>query len=157
MFKRLIGSTKKFLRTLYVQIGLSTKTFLRATKKINIVKKKQNKNSCIPAHRHNGWVFANSPGGRGSIAGQVIPKIKKIVLDSCLLNTQDYNVWIKGKWSNPVKRVVPFSTPRCISCYEGTFWVALDYTHTHTHTHIYIYIYNCRYIKVRWRCLDSRK
>ena len=34
-------------------------------------------------------VFANGLGDRGSISGHVIPKIKKIVLDTSLLNTQN--------------------------------------------------------------------
>ena len=42
-------------------------------------------------------VFANSPGDMGSIAGGVIPKTQKMVLDATLLNTQNYKVKIKGK------------------------------------------------------------
>ena len=42
-------------------------------------------------------VFANGQGDRGSIPGRVIPKTKKMVLDSALLNTQHYKVRIKGK------------------------------------------------------------
>ena len=43
-------------------------------------------------------VFANGLGDRGSIPGWVIPKTKKkMVLDASLLNTQDYEVQIKGK------------------------------------------------------------
>ena len=42
-------------------------------------------------------VFANGPGDRGSIPGQVIPKTQKMVLDASLLNTQHYKVRIKGK------------------------------------------------------------
>ena len=42
-------------------------------------------------------VFANCPGDRGSIPGQVISKTQKMVLDATLLNTQHYKVWIKGK------------------------------------------------------------
>ena len=42
-------------------------------------------------------VFANGLGDRGSIAGRVIPKTRKIVLDAALLNTQHYKVRIKGK------------------------------------------------------------
>ena len=42
-------------------------------------------------------VFANGPGNRGSIPGQVIPKTQKIVLDAALFNTQHYKVRIKGK------------------------------------------------------------
>ena len=41
-------------------------------------------------------VFANGPGDRGSIPGRVIPKTLKMVLDTTLLNTQHYKVWIKG-------------------------------------------------------------
>ena len=33
-------------------------------------------------------LFANDPGDRGSILGQVIPKTQKMVLDAALLNTQ---------------------------------------------------------------------
>ena len=44
-----------------------------------------------------GRVFANSPGDLGSIPGCVIPKTLKMVLDTSLLNTQQYKVRIKGK------------------------------------------------------------
>ena len=44
-----------------------------------------------------GRVFANSPGDPGSIPGHIIPKIFKMVLDTSLLNTQQYKVGIKGK------------------------------------------------------------
>ena len=39
-------------------------------------------------------VFPNGPGDLGSIPGRVIPKTRKMVLDTALLNTQQY---IKGK------------------------------------------------------------
>ena len=42
-------------------------------------------------------VFANGPGDLGSIPGRVIPKTQKMVLDTSLLNTQQYKVRIKGK------------------------------------------------------------
>ena len=42
-------------------------------------------------------VFANGLGELGSIPGRVIPKIQKMVLDASLLNTQQYEVGIKGK------------------------------------------------------------
>ena len=42
-------------------------------------------------------MFANGPGDLGSISGGVIPKTLKVVLDTSLLNTQRYNVRIKGK------------------------------------------------------------
>ena len=44
-----------------------------------------------------GRVFANGPGDLGSIPGRVIPKTFKMVLDSSLLDTQQYRVRIKGK------------------------------------------------------------
>ena len=42
-------------------------------------------------------VFANGPGDRGSIPGRVIQKTLKMVLDTPLLNTQQYKVRIKDK------------------------------------------------------------
>ena len=44
-----------------------------------------------------GRAFANGPGDLGSIPGCVIPKTLKMVLDTSLLNTQQYKVRIKGK------------------------------------------------------------
>ena len=44
-----------------------------------------------------GRVFSNGPGDRGSIPGRVIPKALKMVLDTYLLNIQQYKVHIKGK------------------------------------------------------------
>ena len=44
-----------------------------------------------------GRVFANDLGDLGSIPGRVIPKTLKMVLDTALLNTQQYKVHIKGK------------------------------------------------------------
>ena len=44
-----------------------------------------------------GWVFVNSLGDLGSSSGRVIPKTLKMVLDTPLLNTQQYKVCIKGK------------------------------------------------------------
>ena len=48
-------------------------------------------------YRLVGRVFANSPGDLGSIPGRIIPKTLKMVLDTSLLNTQQYKVHIKGK------------------------------------------------------------
>ena len=42
-------------------------------------------------------VFANGSGDRGLILGPVISKTQKMVLDSSMLNTQNYKVRIKGK------------------------------------------------------------
>ena len=44
-----------------------------------------------------GRAFANDPGELGSIIGRVIPKTLKMVLDTSLLNTQQYKVRIEGK------------------------------------------------------------
>ena len=42
-------------------------------------------------------VFTNGPGDHGSIPGRVISKTLKMVLDTSLLNTQQYKVRIEGK------------------------------------------------------------
>ena len=44
-----------------------------------------------------GKVFANGTGDLGSIPGHVIAKTLTMVLDTLLLNTQQYKVRIKGK------------------------------------------------------------
>ena len=44
-----------------------------------------------------GRVFANGSGDRGSILGRIIPKSLNMVLDTSLLNTQQYKVRVKGK------------------------------------------------------------
>ena len=58
----------------------------------------------------------------GSIPGHVIPKTLKMVLDTSLLNTQQYKV-SRVKWSNPGKGVKPYPTPRFLIAIEnGAFW-----------------------------------
>ena len=42
-------------------------------------------------------VYANGPGDQGSIPGLGLPKTLKMVLDTSLLNTQQYKARIKGK------------------------------------------------------------
>ena len=59
--------------------------------------------------------FANGPGDLGSIPGSVIRKTLKMALDTPLINTQQYKVRTKVKWSNPGKGVAPSSTTRCSS------------------------------------------
>ena len=49
-------------------------------------------------------VFDNDPGDLGSIPGRIIPKTLKMVLDSSLLNTQQYKVRIEGKVEQSRKR-----------------------------------------------------
>ena len=57
-------------------------------------------------------VFANGLGDRGSIHGRVIPKTQKMVLDAALLNTQHYELRIKGKveqsweWSSALPKTL---------------------------------------------------
>ena len=59
-----------------------------------------------------GRVFANGPGDLGSIPGRVMPKTFKMVLDTSLLNTQQYKIRIKGKvgqsWER--SRVLPYTS-----------------------------------------------
>ena len=56
-------------------------------------------------------VFTNGPGDQGSIPGQVITKTQNMVLDTALLNTQHYEVRIKGKveqateWSSALPNI----------------------------------------------------
>ena len=45
--------------------------------------------------------FTNGPGDLGSISGRVISMTQKMVFESALLNTQYYNIWIKGKVEQP--------------------------------------------------------
>ena len=44
-----------------------------------------------------GRVFANGSEDLGSIPGRVLPKTLKMLLDTALVNTQQYNVRIKSK------------------------------------------------------------
>ena len=54
-----------------------------------------------------------------------------MVLDTSLLNTQQYKVCTKGKVSNPGKEVAPSPTPWCSSYWKGSLLVAnLTYTYT---------------------------
>ena len=51
-----------------------------------------------------GRVFGNGLGDLSSIPGRVIPKTSKMVLDTSLLNTQQYKVRIMGKVEQSRKR-----------------------------------------------------
>ena len=55
-----------------------------------------------------GRVCANGPGDLGSIPGGVILKILKMVLDTSLLNTQQYKVLVKGKVEHSKERSSAF-------------------------------------------------
>ena len=52
-----------------------------------------------------GNVFANGQGDLVLIPGHVIPKTFKMVLDTPLLNTQQYKVRIKGKVEQSRERI----------------------------------------------------
>ena len=52
-------------------------------------------------------VFTNDPGDLDSILGHVIPKTLKMVLDTSLLNTQQYKVHIKVKVEQSKERSSP--------------------------------------------------
>ena len=41
-------------------------------------------------------VFGNGHGDWGSIPGQIIPRLKKMILDTTLLSTQHYKVKFNG-------------------------------------------------------------
>ena len=56
-----------------------------------------------------GWMFANGLGGRGSNPDQIIPKTQKQVLDTILLNTRYYKVYINGKVKQSRERSSTFS------------------------------------------------
>ena len=63
--------------------------------------------SIAPTNRLIGLVgrlLANGPGDLGSIPSRVIPKTLKMVLDTPLLNTQQYKVRIKGKVEQSTER-----------------------------------------------------
>ena len=51
-----------------------------------------------------------------------------MVLDTSLLNTQQYKYVSRVKWSNPVKGVVTSFIPQCSSYGKGSLLVTLDYS-----------------------------
>ena len=53
------------------------------------------------------YMIANGPGDGVSIPGRVIPKTLKMVIDTSLLNTQQYEVCIKGKVEQSRERSSP--------------------------------------------------
>ena len=67
-----------------------------------------------------GRVFANCLEDLGLISGRVIPKSLKMVLETSLLNTQQYRVHIEGKVEQSRERS---STLLCVVDIEkGSFW-----------------------------------
>ena len=76
-----------------------------------------------------GRVFANGPGDLDSIPGRVIPKTLKMILDTSVLNTEQYKVRIKGKVEQSRERSSASPTPRRSSYRKGRLLVVLDYGH----------------------------
>ena len=81
-------------------------------------------------------MFANGPGDRGSILGRVIPKTFKMVLDTFLLNTQQYKARIKGKVDQSRERSCAFH----YTLEEIIEMIALDYGRQ-----LYLYDFKCSY------------
>ena len=88
-----------------------------------------------------GGVLAHGPEDLGSIPGRVIPKTLKIVLDTSLLNTQQYKLRVEGKKYRPP---LHFGV---VAIEKGAFWSSLttvaNFTFTYLYIYIYIYIYVC--------------
>ena len=62
-------------------------------------------------------MFTNGPGDLASIPGRVIPKTLKTVLDTSLVNTQQYKVRIKGKVEQSRER-----SSGVVAIEKGVFW-----------------------------------
>ena len=82
-----------------------------------------------PDHWPSVRVFTNGPGDWCSISGQVMPKTKKIILDTSCLTLSIIRYISRVKWSNPREVEVPSSTAHCSSYWKGSLWVALNYGH----------------------------
>ena len=54
--------------------------------------------------------------------GRVIPKTLKMVLDTSLLNSQEYKVWIKGKVEPSRERSSALPTSGVVAIEKGAFW-----------------------------------
>ena len=85
-----------------------------------------------------GRVFPNGLVDLGSIPGRVIPKTLKMVLDTSLLNTQQYKVCIKGKVEKSRERssALPDTS---VYYWKGRLLVTLDYGHQLTYMYIHHY------------------
>ncbi len=70
-----------------------------------------------------GRVFTKGLRDWGAIPGRVIPKTQKMVLDTSLLNTQQYKVCIQGKVEQSRERssVLPQNLG-VVAIEKGAFW-----------------------------------
>ena len=73
----------------------------------------------LPTHWYNGKSVRQWPERPGFSHRSSHTKGSKMVLDASLLNIQDYKVRIKGKWSDPEKKVAAFPIPKCSSYRKG--------------------------------------
>ncbi len=72
-------------------------------------------------------MFAYGPGDLGSILGRIIPKALKMVLDTFLLNTQQYRVCIKGQVERSRARSSTLPLHLSVVAIEkGAFWLPLS-------------------------------
>ena len=95
-----------------------------------------------------GRVFANGPGDRGSIPGRVIPKtLKKCYLIPPCLTLSIIRYVSRVKQSKSGKGVAPSPTPQCSSYWEGSLWVALDYSRQLTNIWELLFVCMCLYIQ----------
>ena len=67
-------------------------------------------------------MFANDPEDLGSIPGHVIPKTLKIVLDTFLLNTQQYKLRIESKVEQSRGRSSSPLHLDVVAIEKGAFW-----------------------------------
>ena len=87
-----------------------------------------------------GRVFTSGPGDLVSIPGHVIPKALKIVLNTSMLNTHHYKVYIKGKveQSREKSRALPYTSVQLLLKREPSSPPRLQ---SPTLLLLYIYIY----------------
>ena len=96
----------------------------------------------IYIERERESVFPIGPGDLGSIPGCVIPETFKMLLDTSLLNTRQYNMCIEVKEEQSRERSSASPTPQRCSYWKGSLLVTLDYSRQfHIYIYIYIYIY----------------
>ena len=88
-------------------------------------------------------VFANDPRDWDLIPGQIIPKTQKIVLYAALLNTQHYDIRIKGKMeqSKEWSRALLFTSVKQLLKSKPSGHPRLRSPTLLIYIHIYIYIY----------------
>ena len=89
-----------------------------------------------------GRVFANGPGDLGSI-----PKTLKMVLDTSLLNTQQYKVRIEGEVEQSREKisVLPYTSVQELLKREPPGCLSRESPTATIYIYIYIYIYMARY------------